>query len=261
MTGLLGHDILGADDAPPLILGSSLGTTRDMWDPQQGALSVRLQVIRYDHLGHGASPVPVGPISLEELGRAVLGLADHLGVTRFHYAGLSLGGMVGMWLAINAPDRIDRLVLLCTSAHLPPADAWRERAQVVRQHGCAAIADAVVDRWFTPSFAQARGDVVGPLKESLKATPPVGYAACCEAIADMDLRNDLQKIGAPTLVIAGADDSATPADGHARVIASAIPVAQLAVVQHAAHLANVEQPSAVTRLILDHLSPNPGASR
>jgi 3-oxoadipate enol-lactonase len=149
---------------------------------------------------------------------------------------------------------------VCTSAHMPPADAWLERARIVKAHGCAAIADGVVERWFTPSFAQAHGDVVGPLKESLKATPPVGYAACCGAIADMDLRTDLHKISAPTLVIAGADDPATPADGHARTIAAAIPVAQLAVVQHAAHLANVEQPDTVTRLIRKHLSPNPGAS-
>jgi 3-oxoadipate enol-lactonase len=166
-----------------------------------------------------------------------------------------------MWLAINAAERIDRLVLLCTSAHLPPADAWLERARIVREQGCAAIADAVVDRWFTPSFAQAHGDVVGPLKKSMQATPPAGYAACCEAIADMDLRNDLHRISAPTLVIAGSEDLATLADGHARVIATAVPDAQLAVVQHSAHLANVEQPDAVTRLILDHLSPNPGASQ
>ena len=261
MTALLGYDILGADDAPPLILGGSLGTTRDMWGPQRGALAERLRVIRYDHLGHGTSPDPDGPTSLEELGRAVLGLADHLEVPRFHYCGLSLGGMVGMWLAINAPERIDRLVLLCTSAHMPPADAWRERAQTVEQHGCAAIADAVVDRWFTASFAQAHGDVVGPLKESLKATPRVGYAACCEAIADMDLRAELHAVRAPTLVIAGAEDPATPADGHARVIVAAIPAARLAIVEDAAHLANVEQPDTVTRLILDHLSPNPGALR
>jgi 3-oxoadipate enol-lactonase len=159
-------------------------------------------------------------------------------------------------------ERIDRLVLLCTSAHLPPADAWLEGARIVREQSCAAIADAVVDRWFRPSFAQAHGDVVGPLKKSMQAaTPPAGYAACCEAIADMDLRNDLHRISAPTLVIAGSDDLATLADGHARVIATAVPGARLAVVQHGAHLANAEQPDAVTRHILDHLHPNPGASQ
>jgi 3-oxoadipate enol-lactonase len=261
VTALLGHDILGADDAPPLILGSSLGTTRDMWGPQLVALSERWRVIRYDHVGHGTSPVPDGPVSLGDLGRAVLGLADHLGVPRFHYAGLSLGGMVGMWLAINAPERVDRMVLLCTSAHLPPASVWLERARVVEQHGCGAIADVIVGRWFTPSFAQAHQDVVAPFTESLKATPPLGYAACCNVIAGMDLRTELQQISAPTLVIAGADDPATPADAHARVIAAGIPLARLAVVEHAAHLANVEQPDTVTRLILDHLSPSPGGSQ
>jgi 3-oxoadipate enol-lactonase len=261
LTALLGHDVLGADDAPPLILGSSLGTTREMWDPQRAALAERWRVIRYDHVGHGASRVPDDPISLEDLGLAVLGLADDLGVPRFHYAGLSLGGMVGMWLAINAPERIDRLVVLCSSAYLPPADAWLERARIVEEHGCAAIADFIVDRWFTPSFAQAHDDVVEQFKESLKVTPPVGYAACCRVIADMDLRTDLAKISAPTMVIAGADDPATPAKAHAKVIAAAIPAARLAVVEHAAHLANVEQPDIVTGLIFDHLSPSPGESR
>jgi 3-oxoadipate enol-lactonase len=261
LTGLLGHDVLGANPKPPLILGSSPGTTRDMWDPQRAVLNERSRVIRYDHLGHGTSPVPLGPISLEELGRAVLGLSDHLGVRRFHHVGLSLGGMVGMWLAIIAAERVNRLVPLCTSAHLPPADPWLERARIVREQGYAAIADAVLDRWFTPSFAQAHGEVVGPLKKSMQATPPAGFAACCEAIADMDLRNDLRRMSAPTLVIAGSDDLATLADGDARVIATAVPGAQLAVVQHGAHLANLEQPDAVTRLILDHPCPNPGASQ
>jgi 3-oxoadipate enol-lactonase len=261
MTAVLGHDIHGAANAPPLILGSSLGTTRAMWEPQLAALAERYRVVRYDHCGHGTSPVPQEPIRLEYLGRAVLDLADHLEVPWFHYAGLSLGGMVGMWLAVNAPERVDRMVLLCTSAYLPPAEAWLERAQVVEQQGCGAIADFIVGRWFTPSFARERQDVVRSFTASLTATPPRGYAACCRVIAQMDLRDELARIILPTLVIAGADDPATPADAHARVIAAGVPSAELEVVEHAAHLANVEQPEIVTGLILDHLGRDSGGPR
>src|ERR1039457_4997380 len=118
------HETTGRDDAPPLVLGSSLGTTLEMWDPQIGALATRLKVIRFDYRGHGRSPVPSGPYTIEQLGGDVLALLDRLGIERFSYCGLSLGGMVGMWLAINAPARILRLVLVCTSAHMPPASAW-----------------------------------------------------------------------------------------------------------------------------------------
>ena len=157
MTIALAHDVRGDDAAPALILGSSLGTTRAMWDPQHEALAQRLRVVRYDHPGHGASPAPPAGTTLADLGRSVLDLADRLELQRFSYAGLSLGGMVGMWLAIHAPERVDRLALLCTSAHLPPALMWRERAATVRAAGtCAAISESVVSRWFTPEFAQRR---------------------------------------------------------------------------------------------------------
>ena len=140
MTIELAHDVRGDDAAPALVLGSSLGATRAMWDPQHEALADRLRVVRYDHPGHGLSPAPEAGMTLEDLGRSVLELADRLELQRFSYAGLSLGGMVGMWLAIHAPDRVDRLALLCTSAHLPPASMWHERAAAVRAAGtCAAI--------------------------------------------------------------------------------------------------------------------------
>ena len=151
MTIALAHDVRGHDTAPALLLGSSLGTTRAMWDPQHDALAQRLRVVRYDHPGHGASPAPPAGTTLADLGRSVLDLADRLELQRFSYAGLSLGGMVGMWLAIHAPERVDRLALLCTSAHLPPALMWHDRAATVRAAGtCAAVAGSVVARWFTP---------------------------------------------------------------------------------------------------------------
>jgi 3-oxoadipate enol-lactonase len=233
-------------DAPTVLLGPSLGSTVAMWAPQVPALSRRLRVIRFDQRGHGGSPVPPGPYTVEDLGQDVLALMDHLGLDRVHYAGLSLGGMVGMWLAAHAPQRIDRLALLCTGAHLPPARGWLDRAAAVRSGGMAAVADAVLARWFTPAFA-----VREEYRAMLLATPVDGYAACCEAIAALDLRPVLATIAAPTLVIAGAEDPATPPD-LGRQIASAVPGATFELVAGTAHLANVERADVVTELLATH---------
>ncbi|WP_328345967.1 3-oxoadipate enol-lactonase [Micromonospora sp. NBC_00421] len=257
MTSRLHLTVDGPAAAPVLVLGSSLGTTGAMWEPQVPALAERFRVIRYDHLGHGRSAVPAGPYTLDLLGRELLRTLDDLGVPWVHYAGLSLGGMVGMWLAAHAPDRVRRLALLCTSASLGPAERWRARAATVRAGGLPAIADAVVDRWFTPAFAAARPDVVAAHRAMLTATSPAGYAACCEAIAAMDLRPALGRIDTPTLVVAGADDPATPV-AHAREIAARIPGARLVVLDAAAHLANVEQPARVGRLLREHVDEEPG---
>ncbi|MEV4808951.1 3-oxoadipate enol-lactonase [Micromonospora avicenniae] len=251
MSSRLHITVDGPADAPTLLLGGSLGTTCAMWAPQLAALTGRFRVIRYDHLGHGRSAVPAGPYTMDLLGRELLRLLDDLGAARVDYAGLSLGGMVGMWFAAHAPDRLRRLVLLCTSASLGPARGWRDRAATVRAEGVAAIADGVVARWFTPAYAATRPDVVDAHRAMLAATPADGYAACCEAIATMDLRDDLRQIEAPTLVVAGADDPATPVE-HARAIVERIPQARLAVVEDAAHLANVEQPEQVSRLMSEH---------
>ncbi|MER7586228.1 3-oxoadipate enol-lactonase [Micromonospora sp. NPDC127501] len=257
MTSRLHLTVDGPPAAPVLLLGSSLGTAAAMWEPQVPALAQRFRVIRYDHLGHGRSAVPSGPYTLDLLGRELLRTLDDLDVPRVHYAGLSLGGMVGMWLATYAPDRVRRLALLCTSASLGPPEQWRERAATVRADGMPAIADAVVARWFTPPFAAARPEVLATHRAMLTATSPDGYAACCEAIAAMDLRPDLGRVAAPTLVIAGADDPATPVE-HAREIVGCIPRARLAVVDAAAHLANVEQPEQVCRLLLEHFDEGSG---
>ena len=257
MSDLLAHDLSGMADGAPLVLGSSLGTTRAMWGPQLGTLGGHLRLVRYDHLGHGQSPVPTGPYGLGQLGAAVLRLADHLGLQRFHYAGLSLGGMVRMWLAIHSPDRVASLSLLCTSAHMPPAQAWHDRAATVRSAGMAAVVDAVVARWFTPGFAVANPHVVQAAREGLRTTPPEGYASCCEAIGAMDLRDELAGIGAPTLVIAGDQDPAAPADGHARVIVESVPGARLALVP-GAHLASLESQQQVADLVLAHCTATGG---
>lgn len=250
----LHYETDGPPDAPVLLLGGSLGTTVAMWEPQLAALSATHRVIRFDHRGHGASPVPTGPYTLDALGADVVALMDRLGIERASYAGVSLGGMVGQWLAINAPDRIEALVGICTSAHMPPAEGWLQRAAAVREAGTpAAVAGAVVARWFTPAFAEAHPDVVAGYRAMIGDGPAEGYAGCCEAIAAMDLRPGLSAIRAPTLVIAGAQDPAAAPEAHAAVIAATVPGARLEVLDPGAHLLSVERAETVTELIAAHL--------
>jgi 3-oxoadipate enol-lactonase len=246
------HLLEGPEDAPVLVLSNSLGTTLEMWDEQTPVLSERFRLLRYDHRGHGGSTVPPGPYKIEDLGRDVLVLLDRLEVERFSFCGLSLGGMVGMWLASEAPELVERLVLCCTSARFAP-DTFDSRARTVRADGVGAIADAVVERWFTPAFREGRPEIAEWARRMLLEMPDEGYAGCCEAVRDADLSDTLGTISASALVIAGADDPAAPPD-QAESIRDSIPGASLQVVSEAAHLANIEQPEAVTQAILDHLS-------
>lgn len=249
----LNCSISGADDAPVLLLGGSLGTTLDMWDPQVPALSATHRVIRFEHRGHGGSPVPTGPYSMDDLGTDVLTMLDRLDLGRVSYCGLSIGGMVGQWLAINAPERIDRLVLLCTAPYLPPASAWHERAAAVREAGTPeVVADAVLGRWFTPGYAASHPDVAARYRAMISGIDAEGYAGCCEAIAGMDLRSGLAGISAPTLVVAGRQDPSIPPE-HGEAIAGAVPGARIEILDPAAHLASVERADAVTTLIAEHL--------
>lgn len=252
MTVPLHHELAGPKDAPVLLLGGSLGTTTAMWD-DQAPLAERVRVVRYDHRGHGRSPAPPGPYEIADLGRDVLALMDDLGLERASHGGVSLGGMVGMWLAATAPERIERLVLICTSAHMPPASAWAERAATVRRAGSTEpVADAVVDRWLTPGYAAARPEVRARLRDMLLSAPAEGYAACCDAIERMDLRPLLGRIEAPTLVISGADDEAAPLE-HQQRIADGVPTARHEVVAPAAHIATIERSDEVNALILEHV--------
>jgi 3-oxoadipate enol-lactonase len=247
----------GPGDAPVLLLGGSLGTTLDMWDPQVPSLSGAYRVIRFEHRGHGGSPVPTGPYSIDDLGADVLTMLDRLDLPRVSYCGLSIGGMVGQWLAINAPERIDRLVLLCTAPYLPPASAWMQRAAAVREAGTPeVVADAVIGRWFTPGYAASHPDIVARYRAMICGIDPDGYAGCCEAIASMDLRAGLAGITAPTLVVAGRQDPSIPPE-HGEAIAAAVPGARLEILDPAAHLASVERADAVTALIAEHLSGAP----
>lgn len=236
----------------PLFLVGSLGTNRRMWAPQLEALEADRPVVLVEHPGHDGAPVADAAFEIADLAEAVVDIAGDAGFDRFDLAGLSLGGMVGMAVAATHPERLRRLVILCSSAHLPPAEGWFDRARTVRDGGTAPIAGAVVERWFTDGFRSKRPDMVRWGVDMLSAVDRVGYARCCEAIASMDLRPLLGRITAETLVIAGADDRATP-PAHAEVIAGGIPGAELRIVEDAAHLANVEQPDAVTALLLDHL--------
>jgi 3-oxoadipate enol-lactonase/4-carboxymuconolactone decarboxylase len=250
----LHHVLEGPADAPVVVLGGSLGSTLAMWEPQVPALMGRFRVLRYDARGHGRSPVPPGPYALDDLVDDLLALFDRLDVQRAHLVGLSLGGMTAMRLAAREPSRVDRLALLCTSAKFPSPTPWAERAATVLAEGTAAIAEAVVDRWFTPALRDTDPALVDRMRAMVAATPADGYAACCTAIERMDLLADLSRITAPTLAVAGADDPATPPE-HLRTIAGGIPGARLLMLPQAAHLASVEQATAVNAALLAHLDP------
>jgi 3-oxoadipate enol-lactonase / 4-carboxymuconolactone decarboxylase len=234
------HRLEGPPGAPVVVLACSLGTSLAVWDDQAAALAERFRVLRYDHRGHGASPTPPGPYSVADLAADALALLDRLQIERVAFCGLSLGGMVGMRLALGAPERIERLVLCCTAAHIPPPSMWTDRAAAVRAGGMEAVAGTVVERWLTPDAPPA---LRARLEALLLATPPEGYAASCEAIAGHDLRGALGAVRAPTLLIAGADDPATP-PAQLETLRDEIPGARLEVLDRAAHLANVERPEA-----------------
>jgi 3-oxoadipate enol-lactonase len=248
--------LTGPDDLPVLVLGNSLGTSRMVWDRQVPALGERFRLLRYELPGHGGAAYSGGPIGIGELGAGVLSLLDRYGVERAAYCGISLGGMVGMWLAAHAPDRIGSLGLVCTSAYLPPASGWQDRAAKVRAEGMGSVVEQSIGRWFPPSFAASEPALMESFAAELAAADPAGYAACCLAIAGMDLRGDLAGVKAPTLVISGADDAATPPE-HGAAIAEGVGPAGTGTARHiitgGAHLANVSSAGEVTNALADHL--------
>lgn len=253
MTNLLHHRVDGPATAPPLILGPSLGTSLAVWDAQLPALARTHRVIRYDLPGHGRSPARgvVAGTTVADLGRLVLELSDRLGVGSFAYGGVSLGGAIGTWLAVHHAERVRSLALVCTSARFGEPSGWRERAALVRAKGTGPVADTAVDRWFTPAFAGE--PAAAALVADARAADPEAYAACCDALAAFDLRAELPRIAAPTCVIAGRDDPATP-PAHARELADGIAGASLTEVAHAAHLAHVERPGPVLAALTAHLT-------
>ncbi|MGH8890731.1 MAG: 3-oxoadipate enol-lactonase [Acidothermaceae bacterium] len=247
----LHYVIDGVPDAPLVVLANSVGTTTAVWKQLLPALTERFRVLRFDHRGHGESSSPPAPWSMADLAGDVASLLDHLGVSQVRFVGLSLGGMEGIWLAAHRPDLVEKLAVICSSGYLGAPENWHARAATVRAAGMAAVVDKVVDHWFTPDFAAENPAVVDEFKAMLVAIPAPGYAACCDALADLDLRPELPSVKASTVVVSASDDLAIPTV-HGKVIADAVPGARFVVVEHAAHIAVVEQPEQLARIIIDH---------
>jgi 3-oxoadipate enol-lactonase len=239
----------GTEGAPALLLSNSLGTTLELWQPQLEPFGRHFRLLRYDTRGHGGSAVTPGPYTIDRLGRDALALLDALGLAKAQVCGLSMGGMIGQWLAIHAPERVQRLALCNTSAQIGAPEVWNERIATVRAKGMAAIVPAVIDRWFTKPFQEREPQAVARIRDMLLGTDPEGYVACCAAVRDMDQREGLAQITAPTLVIAGRHDLATPPE-HAVLLARRIPGARL-VELDAAHLSNIEAEAAFNAALLD----------
>ena len=249
---LLNVTVEGRDGGPTLMLSNSLGCTLQMWEPQMRALTQVFRVIRYDRRGHGKSSVPPGPYSVERFGRDVLAILDDLNIEKTHWCGLSMGGMVGQWLGAHAPERLGKIVLANTSSHYPDPTIWETRIKAVKDGGLSSIADTVIGSWLTQDFRERAPDVAQKMKAMLMATPVEGYLASCEALASLDLRNDLPDIKSPTLVIAGRFDKSTPI-AMAEAIRSKISGANMTIVD-AAHISNVEAPLAFNDAVLGFLT-------
>lgn len=245
-------EVEGREGAPVLMLSNSLGTTLHMWDQQAPALARELRLVRYDRRGHGRSGAPKGPYSMERLGRDVLAVLDALGIKTINWCGLSMGGMVGQWLGANAPARIDKLILSNTACYYADKTFWNDRIKFIREKGLSAIVAANMERWFTREFRARSPQTIARMTDMFLATPLEGYVGCCEAVRDMDHRDLLGRITAPTLVIAGRKDPATTME-NAEFIQNRIAGAKLAVID-AAHISNIEQPEIYTQTLLDFLS-------
>lgn len=242
----------GPNNAPVLVLSNSLGTTWSMWDNQFSNLIQHFRVLRYNTRGHGNSPLPVEELSLATLGNDVIALLDHLNIGQASFCGLSLGGMTGMWLNLHAPKRFTRFVVANTAAKIGDAQAWRDRAALVKREGMGTVAASSSGRWFTQQFIDARPGVVESLMAGIAAIPPEGYAACCLALADADLRPHLTDMQRPMLVIAGEQDPVTtPKD--AETIANTAHNAQW-ISLPASHLSNVACPTQFSRQVLHYLT-------
>ncbi|MEA2957900.1 MAG: 3-oxoadipate enol-lactonase [Alphaproteobacteria bacterium] len=244
-------EVEGPQGAPVLMLSNSLGTTLHMWDAQVAPFTQHFRLVRYDRRGHGKSGVPKGPYTMERLGRDVLAVLDGLGVKKVNWCGLSMGGMVGQWLGANAPERVERLILTNTSSFFPDKNGWNERLKLVEEKGIAAFAAPNMARWFTKGFLEREPQTVAAIQAMFAATPLEGYLACGAAVRDMDQRDLLPRIKAPTLVIAGKHDGATPPEAN-EYISNHIPGAKFALVD-AAHLSNIEQSEAYTKAVLAFL--------
>lgn len=238
-------------DAPVLMFSNSLGTTLDMWRSQVDALGGNFRILRYDTRGHGQSSTPPGPYSLDDLGEDVISLLDHLELERVHFCGLSLGGFVAQWLAVNAPDRLHKVVICNIAAVTASPVFWHDRAELVLREGMQAIVEGVMARFFSPHFAQTSPAAVQAIHDDFLLTPPVGYAGSCAALEHADFRTQLPGVEVPALVIGGALDQAAPPAGVMEV-ASLITDSRYVEID-AAHISNVENPAAFDAAITEFL--------
>ncbi|HEY1367590.1 MAG TPA: 3-oxoadipate enol-lactonase, partial [Gaiellaceae bacterium] len=243
------HRFEGNQDGPVLVLSNSLGTTPELWDAQLPVLTPRFRVLLYDHPGHGGSPLPAQPTAIDDFVRPLVELLDELELERVSFCGLSLGGVVGMLLAAREPERVDRLVLACTGPRFWTPELWAKRAATARGQGLIGLVDGTLARWFTPGADPAE---VARLREIILATPSEGYARACEALGGADAEPRLGEIRARTGVIAGAADPSVPPE-MVELLGDRIPDVRVTVIPDSAHLANVEQPEAFNRALLDFL--------
>jgi len=246
------HAADGPENAEVLVLGPSIGTDLGLFDAQVDGLADRWRVIRFDLRGHGRSSAPPGPYSIADLAGDVVELLDHLGVRRFHYLGVSIGGAIGQWLALHHASRLITLTICASAAQFTDPPQWPARAETVRTRGTEAMVASRLGTWYTRAFAACKPKEAERLLDMLRATSAEGYAGCCEAIGDFDVRARLGQITAPTLVLAGAEDPATPVD-LVRTIAKGIPRALFTVIPDAAHLFTAERPEVVNAMVAGHL--------
>ncbi len=249
---LLNVSVEGRESGPTIMLSNSLGTTMQMWEPQMAALTKLFRVVRYDRRGHGKSGVPAGPYSMDRFGKDVLAILDDLNIEKVHWCGVSMGGMVGQWLGANAPERVGKLVLANTACYYADPTNWLNRIKAVNEGGLAAIADTVIAAWLTADFREREPQITARLKQMLLDSPAQGYMACCEALSTLDLRDQLPRITAPTLVIAGRNDVATPV-AAGELVRSSIPGASMTLLD-AAHISNVEQSHSFTEAVVGFLT-------
>jgi len=248
----------GMAGRPVLVLSHSIGTDHGMWNLQVPDLLPYFQVLRYDTRGHGASDVPNGEYSIAQLGGDALGLADALGISKFAFCGLSLGGAIGQWVAANAPERVTNLVLASTSPQFGPRANWDTRIATVRKGGMASIVDLAMQRFFSPETIRSSPEAAS-VRSVLLGTDPEGYIGCCAALRDADQASSLRKISAPTLIMVGEKDVSTPWPGHGEILAREIAGSKV-VHLPAAHISNIERPRSFTAALLEFLRPQPAAS-
>lgn len=249
-----GIHLEGPSGAPLVVLVNSLGSSSQMWSPQLPALTARFRVLRYELPGHGGTQAPLEPQSISSLGQQLVDLIDFAGAPSASVVGLSLGGTIAMWVALNHPSRVDHLVLAATKPVWPPPEQWISRAETVRQFGTVALVDQIANRWFTPAWSGAHPEVKEFVRSMLLSASPEGYASCCEVLARTDLSASLGDVECPTLVIAGRYDNSVSIE-EAAGLTRAIAGSQLAVLP-GAHLPNWECKEAFTQAVVDHLAGN-----